>query len=71
MIPKSGQRFRKRSSSSNKLKRDDDSKKSHPALGPRGVVAASEAWARTISAMPDKSATIVRARSSGGIGRKT
>src|SRR5258708_29704619 len=32
MIPKSGNGFRKRSCSSNKLERDDDSKKSHPAL---------------------------------------
>src|SRR5215211_3155840 len=33
MIPKSGYRFRKRSCSSNNLERDDDSKKSHHALG--------------------------------------
>src|SRR6267143_907462 len=33
MIPKSGTGFRKRSCSSNKLERDDDSKNSHPALG--------------------------------------
>src|SRR5580704_15200380 len=34
MIPKSGYGFRKRSCSTNKLKRDADSKKSHPALDP-------------------------------------
>src|SRR5262249_23631886 len=32
MIPKSGNRFRKRSCSNKELERDDDSKKSHPAL---------------------------------------
>src|SRR5712664_3246036 len=32
MIPKSGNGFRKRSCSSNKVERDDDSKKSHSAL---------------------------------------
>src|SRR5258705_6720498 len=34
MIRKSGTGFPKRSCSNNKLERDDDSKKSHPALGP-------------------------------------
>ncbi len=34
MIPKSGNGFRKRSCSNNKVERDDDSKKSHPALMP-------------------------------------
>jgi hypothetical protein len=33
MIPKSGYRFSERSCSSNELKQDDDSQKSHPALG--------------------------------------
>jgi hypothetical protein len=37
MIPKSGTGFRKRSCSNNKLERDDDSKKSHPALGPEAL----------------------------------
>ena len=32
MIPKSGNGFRKRSCFNNKVERDDDSKKSHPAL---------------------------------------
>src|SRR6266853_882809 len=32
MIPKSGNGFRKRSCSNDKVERDDDSKKSHPAL---------------------------------------
>src|ERR1700741_4716065 len=32
MIPKRGYRFRKRSCSTNNVERDDDSKKSHPAL---------------------------------------
>src|SRR5262249_57971117 len=35
MIPKSGYRFRKRSCSTNKIERDDDSKKSHLALAER------------------------------------
>src|SRR5712671_6992532 len=34
MIPKSGHRFSEKSCSNNKLERDDDSKKSHPALVP-------------------------------------
>src|SRR3712207_2886752 len=32
MIPKSGNRFRKRWCSNKKIERDDDSKKSHPSL---------------------------------------
>jgi hypothetical protein len=36
MIPKSGYGFRKGSCSTNKLERDDDSKKSHHALGDPG-----------------------------------
>src|SRR3979409_2202381 len=42
MIPKVGTGFRKRSCSNNKLERDDDSKKSHPALAvafPKGGLA--------------------------------
>jgi len=35
MISKSGYRFSERSCSNNKLERDDDSKKSHPALARR------------------------------------
>ena len=38
MIPKSGNGFRKRSCSNNKVERDDDSKKSHPALVRRAAV---------------------------------
>src|SRR5258706_4624788 len=38
MIPKSGHGFRKRSCSNNKVERDDDSKKSHPALGTRVTI---------------------------------
>jgi hypothetical protein len=33
MIPKSVKRFRKRSCSTNNIERDDESKKSHHALG--------------------------------------